>query len=88
MNDRGSRTRITLGVGMGEGGGRREEAKAVLSCNVRCRGRQVRRVKICTGGIGMGPFDLLCVCFSLVPRDVDPEEDRGLAHAVVRKAGP
>ena len=46
-------------------GGLRKEAKAVLSCNVRCRGRQVRRVKICTGGIGMGPFDLLCECFFL-----------------------
>ena len=35
--------------------------------------------RICTGGIGMGRFDLLCVCvcFSLVPRGVDSEEDRG-----------
>ena len=33
--------------------------------------------RICTGGIGMGLFDLLCVCFSLVSRDVDSEEDRG-----------
>ena len=34
--------------------------------------------RICTGGIGMGRFDLLCVCvFSLVSREVDCEEDRG-----------
>ena len=33
--------------------------------------------RICTGGIGMGPFDLLCMCFSLVSREVASEEDRG-----------
>ena len=29
------------------------------------------------GGIVMGHIDLLCMCFSVVPRDVGSEEDRG-----------
>ena len=34
--------------------------------------------RICTGGIGMGRFDLICVCvFFLISGGVDSEEDRG-----------
>ena len=33
--------------------------------------------RICIGEIGMGPLDLLFMCFSLVSREVASEEDRG-----------